>query len=144
MNGKPGPDKTAMVLDTWAVMAWLRDDPAADRIDELWSQAAARKLRLLISAINLGEVFYLTARWRGVREAELVLRQIHEMPVEVRPAPNTLIFEAARLKAVHRISYADAFAVATAIREGAPLATGDPEMKALQDKGVVTLHWLRA
>ena len=144
MNAKRAPEARVLVLDSWAVMAWLRDEPAAHRIDQLWSQAAAGQTRLLISAINLGEVFYLTTRWRSLRDAELVLRQMQEMPLEVRPAPNPLIFEAARLKAVHRLSYADAFAVATAVREAAPLVTGDLEMKALEEKGVLMLDWVRS
>ena len=42
-----------------------------------------------------------------------------------------LILEAARMKAQHRLSYADAFAVATARLLGAPVLTGDPEILAL-------------
>jgi len=142
---KPGGAAEVRVkaLDSWAVMAWLRDEPAAQRIDDLWSDAAAGKLRLIISAINVGEIFYLAARWRSRADAELILRQLHEMPLDIRPAVNALVWEAARLKAQHRISFADAFAVATAVREGAPLVTGDPEMKGLADKGVVTLDWIR-
>jgi predicted nucleic acid-binding protein len=43
-----------------------------------------------------------------------------------------LILEAARIKADHRLSYADAFAVATAERHRLPLLTGDPELLALE------------
>jgi len=46
------------------------------------------------------------------------------------------------LKACHSISYADAFAVATAIREQAPLVTGDPEIQALAARGIVELEWV--
>lgn len=42
-----------------------------------------------------------------------------------------LTASAARLKSRHRLSYADAFAVATARRHDAPLYTGDPEILAL-------------
>jgi predicted nucleic acid-binding protein len=50
------------------------------------------------------------------------------------------VIEAAKLKAQHAISYADAFAAATAIRRGAVLVTGDPEFRALE--GTVTLKWI--
>lgn len=143
MSAGAGAEAAVKVLDSWAVMAWLRDEPAARRIDRLWRQAAAGKIRLAISVINLGEVFYLTARWRSLRDAELVLSHMQDLPLEVRPAPNVLVWEAARIKALHRLSYADAFAVATAIREAAPLVTGDPEMKALADKGLVAVEWVR-
>ena len=50
------------------------------------------------------------------------------------------IFEAARLKAVHALSFADCFGAATAIRERAPLVTGDPDFKKL-GKAVV-IDWV--
>ncbi len=124
------------VLDTWAVVAWLRDEPAAARVERLLAEAAG-KARILMSAVNLGEVFYITARWRSLADAEIVMRHLQELPLEICPAPNTLIWEAARVKAQHRLSYADAFAVATAVRESAMLVTGDPEIRALGEKGVV-------
>jgi len=40
---------------------------------------------------------------------------------------------AARLRAAHRLSYADALCVTTGRRHGAPVWTGDPEMVALVD-----------
>jgi predicted nucleic acid-binding protein len=40
---------------------------------------------------------------------------------------------AAQIKAGNRLSYADAFVVATAQRHSAPLYTGDPEIVALGD-----------
>ena len=44
------------------------------------------------------------------------------------------------LKAYHRLSYADAFAVALAQQEKATLVTGDPEMKPLA--ALVPMEWL--
>ena len=142
MSGN-GAETTVRVLDSWAVMAWLQDEPAAEKVDQLWRQAGKGKIRLVMSAVNVGEVFYLTARWRGTREAEVVLAQMQELPLEIRTSPNALIWEAARIKAAHRLSYADAFAVATAIREDAPLVTGDLELKTLAEQGVLTLEWVR-
>ncbi len=46
--------------------------------------------------------------------------------------------EAAKLKATHRLSFADSFATATAIRLGAMLVHKDPEFDALE--GVMKLY----
>jgi predicted nucleic acid-binding protein len=132
------------VLDTWAVIAWLRDEAAAARVERLFADAGVGRVRLLMSAVNVGEVFYITARWRSLTDAEIVMRHLQELPLEICPAPNTLIWEAARVKAQHRISYADAFAVATAVRESAALVTGDSEVKAVGEKGVVRVEWIGA
>jgi ribonuclease VapC len=55
-------------------------------------------------------------------------------------ATHELILDAAHIKAGHALSYADAFAVATAIREGASILTGDPEYKTVED--LVRVEWL--
>jgi predicted nucleic acid-binding protein len=48
------------------------------------------------------------------------------------------VLEAARIKARYAIAYADCFAVATALREGAPIVTGDPQFKKVED--IVQVH----
>jgi len=48
------------------------------------------------------------------------------------------ILAAARLKAVHRLSYADAFAVGLAEKLGAVIRTGDPEIVGLSTTIQVT------
>lgn len=50
------------------------------------------------------------------------------------------VLEAARIKALHPLSYADAFAVATAARFGATVVTGDREFEAVE--GIVPIEWL--
>lgn len=42
------------------------------------------------------------------------------------------MISAARIKAASRLSYADAFAAATARRHGLPVLTGDPEIVAIE------------
>ena len=50
---------------------------------------------------------------------------------------------AATIKARYPISYADAFAVATAIRHDAPLVTGDPELRATPaNEKALKLEWI--
>ena len=53
------------------------------------------------------------------------------LPIEIVPARESLVLEAARVKAAHLLSYADAFAVATGRMEKASVITGDPEILAL-------------
>jgi len=61
-----------LVLDSWIIMAWLKDQaPGAERMAELWSQAEAERVQLMISILNLGEVFYLSAKSRGSRRRTL-------------------------------------------------------------------------
>jgi ribonuclease VapC len=49
--------------------------------------------------------------------------------------------DAAHIKALHAISYADAFAVASAILASAIILTGDPEYQSVED--LVNIDWLQ-
>lgn len=106
------------------MVALLHDEPAAARVEEAVERGAT------ISWINLGEVYYLEARRFGDVAAAHAVEAIRR-DVEAELPDEEMVLAAARLKAGHRLSYADAFAVATAERHGTQLLTGDPEILAL-------------
>jgi predicted nucleic acid-binding protein len=111
-----------LVLDSWALLAYLKDEPAASRIEEAWlSEGAA------ISSISLGESLYMRIRERGEGDAVADIEKIRKRS-KVIGADWALSRSAARVKARGGLSYADAFCVATALRVDAPLWTGDPEI----------------
>jgi predicted nucleic acid-binding protein len=112
-----------VVLDTWPVLRFLRDDGVtAEEVAVLLDQQ-----RPVMSWVNLGEVFYVLHRVFGEAAAVDAVRDMRreivcELPDEER------ILQAARIKAEHSLSYADAFAAATAVAHDAELWTGDPEL----------------
>jgi predicted nucleic acid-binding protein len=80
-----------------------------------------------MSWIDLGEVFDVVKRNQGEAEAVQTVRDLRpslslDVPSEDR------VLQAARIKADHPLSYADAFAAATAIAHDATLLTGGPEL----------------
>jgi predicted nucleic acid-binding protein len=120
------------VVDAWAVLALLQGEaPAAFQLRRYLRRARAGSLRLLLNWVNLGEVYYRVARKRGLDTADETLKAVRALPLELYPARDKLVLEAARLKGSFAISYADAFAVATARAEGGPVLTGDPEIVSL-------------
>ena len=56
--------------------------------------------------------------------------------------PNDLIFRAAEFEASFSISFADCFALASAVEHGAVLVTGDPEFRAVEH--LVKIAWVQA
>ena len=63
-----------MVLDAWAVMAWLKgQQPAAERVRSLLEAAERREQKLLINIVNLGEVFYVSVKARDLTYGERVI-----------------------------------------------------------------------
>jgi predicted nucleic acid-binding protein len=130
--------KTRRVLDAFALLAYLEGENGHVHVKELLASGTAD---LLINAINVGEVFYVIARKRGLREAEYFLNVIlPSLPVAVLDNSFEDVVEAARLKAAHAVSFADCFAAATAIRERAALVTGDREFEKLGRS--LSVDWL--
>jgi predicted nucleic acid-binding protein len=128
------------LLDSFALLAFLNDEPGGGRVQEVLALAQAHKGRVLMSLVNLGEVLYITERSRGLTAAQSVQALAESLPVELLEASRDLILDAAHIKAHHALSYADALAVATAVHEHAIILTGDPEYKTVA--GLVKIEWL--
>ena len=104
------------VLDAWAVLALLQgEEPAAGQVKNLLEQAQTGQVELFISIINLGEVFYRIGKRKGKDQASQTLGQIQPLALEVVSATDERVLAAAAVKIQHPISYADAFAAATAL-----------------------------
>jgi len=131
------------VLDSWAILSWMKGAPrAADHVRRLLEDSDRGRVELLMSIINVGEVFYILAKNVGAKDAEDFLRDLPKMPLRITPVPRALVLGAARLKAQYPISYADAMAAETAIRAGAPLVTGDPEFKTFIGGDILQVDWM--
>ncbi|MEK6716919.1 MAG: PIN domain-containing protein, partial [candidate division NC10 bacterium] len=88
------------VLDAWAALAWLRGEgEAAVQVRRFLLSARRGKLQLLMSIINLGEVYYRTAKVSDEANARLILDRFRLAPVVIVPVENQLVFRAASLKA---------------------------------------------
>jgi predicted nucleic acid-binding protein len=123
------------LVDSWAMLAYLKKESPADaRVVDVMEQARQGDIKLFISVINLGEVYYSIGRVRGEDFADQVLDEIRLLPVEILPADDDVVFTAARWKMKYPLSYADAFAAASTEQHEATLLTGDPELLALRDK----------
>jgi predicted nucleic acid-binding protein len=132
--------ESSKVVDSWAMVAWIRDEAGAESVERFFQQADAGKLQLLMSWINVGETFYILVRKRSLQIAEQFLVRLPSLPIRLVLPNEDDILAAARLKSSRRLAYADAFAAALAIREGATVITGDPELAALKD--LLSVDWI--
>jgi len=127
------------VLDAYAVLALLDDEPGADDVAAILSD---EENEILISAINVGEVDYILRRRAGAERARAVEDAVYDHPrLRVAEVTRDRIRAAAGVKAAGGLSFADAFTAALALELGAFLVTGDPEFKRLQAEGL-RLRWL--
>ena len=65
---------------------------------------------------------------------------MHTLPIEIVDVDLELAREAARFKAVKKMSYADCFAAALARKQQAELVTGDPEFREVEDE--IKVVWI--
>jgi len=117
-----------VVLDSWALLAVLKDEAAGSRVNAVWANEG-----VAMCSVNLGEALYLRTRRAGAASATLDVEAARDSMTVVAPDWE-LVSAAAALKAQGGLSYADAFCVATAQRLDLPLWTGDPEIVALSDE----------
>ena len=131
------------VLDAWAVLAWINGEvPAVQALQKLLDDAEGGQVELGMCMVNAGEVFYRLAKTRGLDFARSFWDDFQTTSVQFLDAPNWLIFEAANWKSKYAISYADAFAIATAVRQDAPLVSGDPDFQVFRSNGAVKIEWI--
>lgn len=112
----------AIVLDTWALLAHLRNEAAAEQVRKEWIERGAA-----MCSVNLGEALYLEMRVRGPENADDTIEKARRELDVIHPDWE-LVMAAAKIKAGGGLSSADAFCIATAERMDAPLWTGDPEI----------------
>ena len=130
----------SVALDSWAVLAWIRGEPSGPRVREIIERGERDGSPVWMSWINAGEVYYMLVRKNGRFVADEFFTRLPSLPIRLVLPDEAAVMEAAKLKATRRISYADAFAAALAMREKAVLVTGDPEMRELTD--ILKVEWL--
>ena len=131
---------SSYVLDSFALIAHFEDEAGGERVRSILKSAREGKTKLYLSVINLGEIYYNTMRERGIEKAHETKIIIEQLPITIIDADKTLTIEAAKLKALHPIAYADCFAAAVGVLKNAKVVTGDPEFKKLRK--AVSLDWI--
>lgn len=130
-----------MILDSWGLVAFFEDEqPAAGHLEKILIEAQGADMDLLISAVNLGEVWYSLARAYSDKKANQAIEEIGSLGIQTVPVDWKIAHEAAVFKVQGNVSYADCFALALAKMHDTEVVTGDPEFKQFEKQ--VSIHWL--
>ena len=130
----------AYILDAWAVIAYLEDEPSASQIADLIATAHDEHIPVYMTVVNVGEVWYTIAREISEEDANASVKELRDLRIQFENADWTLTQEAARLKSRYKMSYADCYAAALAITKKGELVTGDKEFRSLGDQ--IKIQWL--
>lgn len=122
-----------VLLDAYALIAYLRDEPAAPMVQQLlWDG------QLAMSSVQLAEVVDRMERVYGIASDEIEVA-VSALGIEVVVADYPVGAQAGRLRARHygptgrTLSLADSFCAATAVLGEMTVATADPILLAVAE-----------
>lgn len=131
----------ATVFDSYALISFLEREDGYDEVSAVLDECVLKDRTAYTSVVNWGEVLYHGHRHGGEKIAKLAEDTLKALPIQVIDADKELTRMAAELKAYNKMSYADCFAAALAIRKKCELLTGDKEFKQVENK--IKIRWIK-
>ena len=119
------------VLDASALLAFLQRTPSAYKVNDLLKEALQERAKVLMSALNYGEVYGKILRDSGPEQALMAIQAVGPLPIEMLDVTPQRACQAADVKVNHKLYYADSFAAALAIEHKARLVTSDSDFRKL-------------
>lgn len=132
--------KTTKMLDSYAILSLLQNEPGADKVSELLEKASNAETKLYMNWLNVGEVYYQIIRRESKKIADETLTELRLLPITFVSVTDELVLSAAEMKAKYSIAFADCFVIATAKEKKAIIVTGDPEFEQVENE--VKVEWL--
>lgn len=130
-----------LILDSFALLNFFHKEAGWEKVKALLSDHSQNGEKAFLSRINWGEFYYILHRRVGRGKTLEALALLDQLPITVLAVDDSLVREAAEIKAEYPIAYADAFCTALAQRMNGRILTGDPEFKAVEH--LVAVEWLK-
>ena len=119
------------LLDTSAVLALTDREDGFQTVEKLLELARGGETEIVACAVTLMELYYITLQEEGDDQAAHLVGLVKAWPIRwIFPEEKELL-HAGRIKAFHRLSFADAIIAAVARLHEAVLVHKDPEFEAL-------------
>jgi predicted nucleic acid-binding protein len=129
-----------ILFDSHAILKWTQKERGHQKVKSYMVACRNGSAEGYMNQINLGEVYYRVIRAAGKDQAIGFLENFLRLPIEIILPDSDLIWKAAEIKAEYPISYADCFAVATALKHEATILTGDPDFRKAEK--IVFIEWI--
>jgi predicted nucleic acid-binding protein len=125
------------ILDSYALLCLFDNKRKAETraIRKYLENAEGGKIRLYLSKINEGEIFYKLYKYLGESIAFGFREDLKKglFPINVVSVNGRRTEAASEIKARYPVSYADAFCIELAKDMNLPIITGDPEFKSVKE-----------
>ncbi len=117
----------AFVLDTSALMAYLEAEPGGEEVQRVLNMADSGRAAVFTSFATWTELRYIAIQEQGEGVACQIMSEMARLPIEVVHSDRDDCDRASTLKALCRLSLADAFVAALTQQKTARLVHKDPE-----------------
>ncbi len=131
----------ATVIDSYAMISYLQQQEGYETVSTIFEECIAKDREAFMCIVNWGEVIYQALRRGGETRAKLAEDAMRAIPIQLIEANKELTLQAAHFKAFNKMSFADCFAAALAMKKKCELLTGDKEFK--QVEGKIKIRWIR-
>jgi predicted nucleic acid-binding protein len=133
---------TSYILDSYAVMEFLRKQKSWEKVADIFVQSSQGKVKLSIHILNWGEIWYTLIREKGEATAKEFLAELkQQINITVLDFDKQTFELAIKYKSKGNISYSDCFALASSVIHNSTLVTGDMEFRQFESSDMSIL-WL--
>lgn len=126
--------KNKYVLDTSAVLTFFEDEPGSEVVEGLFGKAEQNEITIYLSFMTFTEVYYISFQEQGNDIAEQRLKQLNMLPAIRIDSDYESSHTAGKIKALHRLSIADAWISALAKIKQSILVHKDPEFESIEQE----------
>ncbi len=123
------------VLDTSAILRFFDNEAGASRVEAMLGDCFDDKCRVVVSAVNWGEVATKLFKKQRNSGYQTTLHELKSLGVEVLDATEERSVRSGLIKAQKKIPYADAFGIELAMSiPNSMLVTGDFDAKPAENE----------
>ncbi|MFZ1978416.1 MAG: type II toxin-antitoxin system VapC family toxin [Bacteroidota bacterium] len=129
------------VLDSYAVISYLQQQEGYKEVAAVFEECVIKDREAFMCIVNWGEVIYHALRKGGETRAKLAEDSMRALPIQLVEVDKELTLQAAHFKAFHKMSFADCYAAALAVKKKCEILTGDKELKQVENK--IKVRWIK-
>ncbi len=125
------------VLDSYAVITYLQQQEGYEKVAAIFEECVTKDREAFMCIVNWGEVIHQALRTGGETRAKLAEDSMRALPIQLIE----VTLQAAHFKAFHKMSFADCYAAALALKKKCELLTGDKDFKQVETK--IKVRWIK-
>lgn len=137
--------KEVYVLDSCALIAYLRNEEGTLNLIETFKKAIEKSCVIYIHSASVAEVYYDSLRVSGKIKADSILKDLDSLPlIRLNSLSITFIKKIGYFKVNYKVSFADCFVLALAsIKKAIVISSDHHEFDSLEKLGILPFNWIR-